>query len=477
MKLFILFMLWHIYIKSSTQASGIVIDDTYEPDVPQIELFKLHPQPMDLFLDPRSKRSAPYKIIESPGLHSHFIVVQDEEILRSNPNRRRNRRSLSRSELHSDEIEDIEMPTRRTTVNNDDVSLEDIPQAEKQTLNPAYYRSDDSRLMDKWVKAPYGDFQSRSHKEEDDTQAEASSNIGTKARTPRVNFITQQGHNSGNKDDPDGPEAREREREKERERERERERDRDYNRDNNRDQQNLNKSPSDDGYRKPPIEPYYPQNYYNKKYDPYTPNYIPPYDHYGRHSYYYGRDPYRDMSAAPAYYPYRDRDLAYVDRPPAGMSRMTPPIGGSSSFYYRHQYNDYDDYLPRTVPNYYYSDKRFDIPTPVLPMEPRSPYERELYQPYLYTNEVNNRPGRIIYYANLPEIVRTPSNYRSATARYGDPGYNNYYYDNNYDDYKTARTPKAATIRSIPLSPATTTMRVSSAPVRSETGRERPFFG
>lgn len=158
------------------------------------------------------------------------------------------------------------------------------------------------------------------------------------------------------------------------------------------------------------------------------------------------------------------------------MSRMTPPLGASSSFYYRHQYNDYDDYIPRSVPNYYYSDKRFDIPGPGMPLEAREQYERELYRPYLYTNDVNNRPGRIIYYANLPEIVRTPGNYRSATARYGDPMQNDYYYNSNsFDDYRGLRTAKAATYREPPL--ASTTMRISSAPVRADTARERSYFG
>lgn len=79
--------------------------------------------------------------------------------------------------------------------------------------------------------------------------------------------------------------------------------------------------------------------------------------------------------------------------------------------------------------------------------------------------------------ANLPEVVRTPSNYRSATARYGDPMYN-YYYNNNYDrdDYHT-RTAKA--INYIPSS--TTTMRIASTPVRADTMRdsirERSYYG
>jgi hypothetical protein len=80
--------------------------------------------------------------------------------------------------------------------------------------------------------------------------------------------------------------------------------------------------------------------------------------------------------------------------------------------------------------------------------------------------------------ANLPEVVRTPSNYRSATARYASNPMNDYYY-NNYDrdDYHT-RTAKAIYNRDIPSS---TTMRIASTPVRADTIRdsirERSYYG
>lgn len=468
-KVFILLTIWQIFVSSSCQypvpeygqvIDGYSVDDReHQLDPEEAEFERREVNRLPLEHDQRSKRSANYKIIESPGLHSHFKqIVQDEEILKTNPNRRRERRSADRrSELHSDEIEDVDTATRRHS-SSDDVSVEDMPQAEKQRMNPAYYRSDDSRLMDKWVKAPYGE--ARSHNE-DDTQSDGSSNVGIKTRTPRVNFITQQGQSStNNKDEPDGPEAREREREKERERERDRDR--------GQDQTSANRPSTDDGYRK---QERYPAAYPSKPYDPYAST---AYDRY-EPSPYYGRDPYRENLPAPAYYPYRERDLAYMDRPPAGMSRMTPPMGLSSSLYYRNQYNEYDEYLPRIVPNYYYSDKRFDMPPQGYPLESRNPYERELYRPYLYTNEVNNRPGRIIYYANLPEIVRTPGNYQAPTARYGDPMRNDYYY-NNYDAYRGVRTIKTAPYPE-PLPPTTTPTRISSAPVRADTTRERSYFG
>lgn len=474
--IFILLSVWYIFISSSYQYSlnddeklidgygPDFIDHQLDPEEAEFERQQENRLPFEEVQ--RFRRGLKYRVMESPGLHSHFQVVQDDEILRTNPQRRRNRRSTdSKSELHSDEVEDIETQPRRAA-NPDDVSVEG-PVAEKRTMTPAYYRADDARTMDKWVKDPY--YQSRIAKEEEDTQGDASSSVGIKSRTPRVNFITQQSSSQGsnnNKDEPDGPEARERERERERERDRDRDRD-----------QQANKQP-EEGYRKPASndrdrdrerererererDRYSPSYYGNKNYDTYpqAPNYVPNYDRYNDRPY-YNRDRYNERT--PAYYPYNERDLAYNDRPPPGMSRMTPPMGPSSSLYYRHQYNEYDDYVPRSVPNYYYSDKRFD-----MPMEPRDPYERDLYRPYLYSNEVNNRPGRIIYYANLPEIVRPVNNYPSANARYADPY-------RGQDDYRNFRTAKSVNYPDAP--PATTTMRISSAPARVDTARSRSYY-
>jgi hypothetical protein len=191
--IFILLSIWQVFITFSHQLAVPVDEgqliDGYGPDFPEHEIDpeeaefeKQQINRLPLEEGQRSKRSLKYKVLESPGLHSHFHVVQDEEVLKTNPHRRRNRRSTPpRHELHSDEIEDIETDSRRD-VHSDDVSVENVPTAEKQTMNPAYYRSDDSRLMDKWVKAPYGSG-SNAHKDEEDAQGEASSNIGMKART------------------------------------------------------------------------------------------------------------------------------------------------------------------------------------------------------------------------------------------------------------------------------------------------------
>lgn len=158
--------------------------------------------------NPRDKRSLNYKVLESAGLKSHFQIHQplnqDEEELKINRYKHRARRqTVSTRKLHSDEIE---VEEEKRDVEKDDLSTEEVPLAEKQTMKSPYYRSDENRLMESWVKAPYeNEFASRVQKEEEDSQPEAS-NIGINARTPRVNFITQQGQK--NKDEPDGPEAR-----------------------------------------------------------------------------------------------------------------------------------------------------------------------------------------------------------------------------------------------------------------------------
>ncbi|CAH1729000.1 unnamed protein product [Chironomus riparius] len=466
----------------------VYIDQPLDQEEQEFANKQVNRLPLEEDENARFKRSLKkYKVLESPGLHSHFQIVQDEEILKVNPHRRRYRRStdkISKSELHSDEVEDLDNVDMTKSKNEgSDFSIESVPNPQKQVSNPAHYRSDDSRTMDKWVKAPYGDFQSRARKEEEDSHGESSSNVGIKTRTPRVNFITQQGQSSGsgNKDDiPDGPEARERERERERERDRDQQNNSNNNNNNNNNNNKYDSNKydnkqgnSDDSYRKPPNDRYYPPSY--NKYDTYDrPSHYPPQYPSPYPPNYYNRDYPPTSQYNPYYDKYNPYDR-YYDRynerngmmPPPGMQRMTPPVGPSSSIYYRHQYNEYDDYVPRSVPNYYYSDKRFE-----MPMESREPFDP--YRPYLYNNEVS-KPGRIVYYANLPDVVRTPNNYRYASARYADsvPNYRdpNYYYDR--DDY-AARTAKSVNYRDVP---ASTTMRVSSTPVRSGTVRDASYYG
>ena len=376
-QIFLYATILQIIINGSIQMSNanVVDDGTMEDYQPRHEI-------LDIL--GRDKRSASYKVLESAGLRSHFHIdnVPSDEKLKGYLKRQRYRRDLEekrKTELHSDEIEDNDSEQRQS-ISTDNISVEKLPNAEKQTMNPAYYRTDEDRLMEKWVKSPYGEFQSRTQKDEDDSQSEATSNVGVKARTPRVNFITQQGQSSNNKDDKDGPEAREREREQEQQ--------------NNN---NNNKQNSDDGYRKPTDNRYYSNNNNNnnnmnnnnkKNYDPY----------YQEREMYNQRD-YPSQYGYDKYDPY-DRRYEMNMMPQQGMARMPQYMNRYDN--YRPNYNDYDDYYSRSIPNNYYSDKRYDFPGPMMPMEPRDGYSS---RPHLNSNDVNgpynnhNRnTGRIIYY-------------------------------------------------------------------------------
>lgn len=381
-QIFLYATILHIIISGSIQLSNAndVNDETMEEYQPRHEILEILG---------RDKRSANYKVLESPGLRSHFHIdnVPSDEKLKGYLKRQRYRRDLEekrKTELHSDEIEDNDSEQRQS-INTDDISVEKLPNAEKQTMNPAYYRTDEDRLMDKWVKSPYGEFQSRSQKDDDDSQPEATSNVGVKARTPRVNFITQQGQSSNNKDDKDGPEARERDQQEQ------------QNNNNN------NKQNNDDGYRKPTDNRYYNTNNNNNNNNNMNNNNKKNYD-----PYYQEREMYNQRDGPPRDYPQQygydkydpyDRRYDMNMMPQNGMARMPPYMNRYDN--YRPNYNDYDDYYSRTIPNNYYSDKRYDFPAPMMPMEPRDDYPM---RPYLNTNDVNghfnnNRnAGRIIYY-------------------------------------------------------------------------------
>lgn len=243
-----------------------------------------------------------------------------------------------------------------------------LPTAEKLVLPKQSYEEDVSAA--KWMRAPsYISEFSNVQKNEQDSQADATAiNEGIKARAARVNFITQQNKN---------PETSE-----------------------SRDQKPtiIQDNGISDIYRKPLARIYYenprPYNQYPRAHDKY--------DRY-------------------------ERDM---------IDRMLPP--SYPDYDARIRYNDdYDTYYMkgRNLNSYYYPDKRYDLP------------ESRDYR-YLYTNEINDRyvppqpfppmrrvpyypvmPSRnrrIIYYANLPEVIRTPPNvdlrYRNFENRY-DPYY------------------------------------------------------
>lgn len=108
--------------------------------------------------------------------------------------------------------------------------------------------------------------------------------------------------------------------------------------------------------------------------------------------------------------------------------------------YRRSRYDPYEaPYMPRSPDYYYnpYTNNQYDI------AEPRD------YRP-LHTNDIAerlppiNRNRRIIYYANLPEVVRTPPNvdlrYRSYRYDRYDPLYG--YFPSPTEAYRSHRSPK-----------------------------------
>ncbi|XP_055606246.1 uncharacterized protein LOC129755456 [Uranotaenia lowii] len=284
----------------------------------------------------RDKREIPpYRVLESPGLKSHFRP-RDEDLNAEEHNRKRNRRST--------EVENVSEA--------DEVKPTDqMPKAEKHTMG--------QRTIEAWAKTPYQVQKPTKQESQDamDSEAEASMmSDGIKARAPRVNFITQKKSISA-----ESSEARE---------------------DKDKIVPEL--------YRKPLNRLYYD------------------YPHQLSRVY----DSFPAYSNSPMYPKvYNKYDEFHRDM----MDRMHPPSPHRYDTYYQRRYdNDFDPYFPRySYPSYYYyPDKRFDVPY----------YYRD--RNHLLTNDVMDTPyvpppvyipsrnRRIIYYATLPEVVRTPPNVR-----------------------------------------------------------------
>uniref|UniRef100_A0A182MFR2 Chromatin assembly factor 1 subunit p150 C-terminal domain-containing protein n=1 Tax=Anopheles culicifacies TaxID=139723 RepID=A0A182MFR2_9DIPT len=114
----------------------------------------------------RDKRHAKYRILESPGLISHF---------------RSSDRKPSRAKRHT--TEDLPDTTEKQT------AREDVAVAEKQTMNAPHKSSE---------------FQAKVVREESDSDGEESMFLqeGIKSRAPRVNFVTQQTKGSLSSSEP-----------------------------------------------------------------------------------------------------------------------------------------------------------------------------------------------------------------------------------------------------------------------------------
>ncbi|XP_073830650.1 uncharacterized protein [Musca autumnalis] len=260
-----------------------------------------------------------------------------------------------------------------------DEAQEPLPKAEKQIMDPDYDYYSQRHISPLWKDSPSSD----------DTMADATSGYAARSRQARVNFITQprKDNETPAKDLPEPV---------------------------------VTKLP-------PPIV----KNTYDQKVSPLTPSYN--YELYPSRSY----DPY----------------LRRYDRYDEQYSRYDP-YNYEDHFLYRRHYDPYDSYSPRMPqypePYYNYPDRRYDIPEPreYLPMHNNEIYEKSAYAPIPYAERYPvlakyptdyhakyptdygtkyptdypakypldySRPNkRIVYYAHLPEIVRTPYDYATA---------------------------------------------------------------
>ncbi|XP_017484270.1 PREDICTED: uncharacterized protein LOC108372951 isoform X4 [Rhagoletis zephyria] len=246
-----------------------------------------------------------------------------------------------------------------------------MPRAEKQIMDPDYdYYS--QRHISAWNDAygsPAHGSASRPPAVAEDVMADASNSYVSRGRQARVNFITQP-----KKDSNDGV-----------------------------------KDLTDTLVPKPPN----PKIHYDVKY----PSIAPAYNY--------------EMYPSRSYAPY----LRRYDRFDEQYSRYEP-YNYEDHYLYRRHYDPYDSYSPR-IPQYpemYYNypDRRYDIPEPrdYGPLYNNEIYDKTPYPSGIYPAtdgytsakypEYPRNQRRIVYYAHLPEIVRTPYDYATRHDHYDD---------------------------------------------------------
>lgn len=300
----------------------------------------------------RDKREAHYRVVESSGLYSHFRP--EGANIAHNSLKKRIRRDLQTNENTVSVMHQAQTNAGTET-----------PLAEKQIMNDPEYI-----ISEQWAKRDkLSGFPGKIINRQTDSDADASSiiNKGLNSRAPRVNFITQQ---------TKSPEL------------------------STETQSGGNGKVIRELYRRPIQRTYY--------LGPATRDY----------------DSYMAPSQSPMFPRVYDKyDAFHRDM----MDKLHPPSPHRYDQYYQRRYDvDYDSYYPRyKFPYfYYYPDKRYDTP---LSYRNRN---------YIYTNDITDfgssvspnyetslkplslfssagsalRNRRIIYYATLPEIVRTPVN-------------------------------------------------------------------
>ncbi|XP_053948152.1 uncharacterized protein LOC128856819 isoform X1 [Anastrepha ludens] len=254
----------------------------------------------------------------------------------------------------------------------DDKLGADMPRAEKQIMDPDYdYYS--QRHISSWNGA-YGSSASSSASRApagvEDVMADASNSYVSRGRQARVNFITQP----------------------------------------TKDSNDAAKELTEPIVSKLPI----PKVHYDAKY----PSIAPAYNY--------------EMYPSRSYAPYLRRYDRSFDEP---YSRYDP-YNYEDHYLYRRRYDPYDSYSPRfpQYPELYYNypDRRYDIPEPrdYIPLYNNEIYDKASYPAANYPPvdgytsakypEYSRNQRRIVYYAHLPEIVRTPYDYANRYDRYDD---------------------------------------------------------
>lgn len=151
----------------------------------------------------RNKRDANYEVLESDGLRSHF-----------RPNNVNAFKTIYAERLHHDAGQSLHRQVRSTetdapkkpektideTKKEQNKTNEDVPTALRRVMKSGGFFPDTksasaSALVSKWTRTPF-EYSKIQHEEDsmamDSSQSSHSVNEGIKARTPRVNFVTQQ---------------------------------------------------------------------------------------------------------------------------------------------------------------------------------------------------------------------------------------------------------------------------------------------
>ncbi|XP_013107050.2 uncharacterized protein LOC106086791 [Stomoxys calcitrans] len=270
-----------------------------------------------------------------------------------------------------------------------------LPKAEKQIMDPDYDYYSQRHISPSWKES----VNMSPPSEDDDTITDASTGYTARSRQARVNFITQprKDNEASAKDLPE-PVVK--------------------------------------------VTPPLPKAQYDQKFNALAPSYN--YEMYPSRSY----DPY----------------LRRYDRYDEQYPRYDP-YNYEDHFLYRRHHDPHDSYSPRMPqypePYYNYPDRRYDIPEPrdYLPVYNNEIYEKSAYAPITYSDhyplhskypadyhtkypldypakypldyptkypldypskyplDYTRSNKRIVYYAHLPEIVRTPYDYANSYKR------------------------------------------------------------